>query len=106
MEQLRKHKDECHTFNKGLDDHSFPVQIERSKEAGNSFGLKLGLYTESSQNDIKIYIHNQSRNFNLKKEITVSHGLQKNVIMSRVFNYKLAAPYSNCKKQIVINRKG
>ena len=99
---IRVKNKKCYTFNGGRSKLMDSIDILRSKQAGFTFGLKLGLSRKDANKDITIYIHNQSRYLNLKKEITISHGMQKDIAVDRIFQTYLNAPYSKCKKEVII----
>ena len=71
------------------------VPVLHSKEPGETYGLRLHLHTDSG---IDVYINNRSTKPNINQNIIVSTGMRTNLIVKRIFELDLKAPYSDCKE--------
>ncbi len=108
---LIKISSETFEFNTGLSVDGADVGIFHSKETGEYSGLKLkitALNTTSDSylgnNDIQIYINNQSvEHSNLF--VSVSPGMRTNLAIRRVFEKHLSSPFSNCRRHVVLSDK-
>ncbi len=92
--------DECpKDFNRGLNQSYYPIETHNSSIPGVSNGLRLTVLPRSDTKQFKIYIYNQSADFDLNQALFVNPNMQIYIVMSKVLNSKLSSPYSDCKKE-------
>jgi len=103
--QLKLRNSNCFDFNTGLNESLYPVDILKSTVPGRSNGLSLQLNHGIQGVQIEIYIFNQSTNLDENKAIYVSEGMEVNIVLNRLFSYKLSSPHSYCKKEYVFEPK-
>ena len=90
-------KNGCLKFNSDENGTDFEVPVLKSDTPGVISGLKLRLEKDATQMYIELFINNQSLDTQFDKAIRVSHSMETNLVISRVFYQKLGYPYSNCK---------
>ena len=101
-----KHKNtDCWTFNNGLNSSYYPIDVLTSKEPGYRNGLRLYLWNNNEDYQTDLYIHNHSSNIDTKKAIRVNKNLETSLILNRVYEKKLPAPYSDCQKEFSFESK-
>jgi len=94
-ESLKSRKSNCEIFNTNKDEYFNPIDVLNSQIPGINHGLRLVLFPKQGT-QISIFIHNQSTVLDLNKKISVSKGMEFNLVVKRVFSSKLSSPFSNC----------
>ena len=91
----------CIEFNRDLSN------IKQTITEGSYFGLSLIIRLDSNQTffnlnpnlsgvGLKLFIHNKTFDKMLSEEINLGIGKEINVAISRIYNYKIAWPFSEC----------
>jgi hypothetical protein len=91
----------CMEFNRNL------LNIKQTITEGSYFGLSLIIRLDSNQTflnvnpnlsgvGLKLFIHNKTFDKMLTEEINLGTGKEINVAISRIYNYKIAQPFSEC----------
>lgn len=97
----------CYTYNnqKSLFNN---LSFKEINKGGINHGLQLELYVGdtnatkyTSRSGIQLTIHNQSLLPDSDDGLYISTGFETNVLIDRLFMYKLDSPYSSCIKNIV-----
>ncbi len=103
---LKYRNDVCpKEFNRGLNQSFYPIETLSSTIPGVSNGLRLTVLPRSDTKQFKIYIYNQSADFDLNQALFVNPNMQIYIVMSKVLNSKLSSPYSDCKKEYLFEPK-
>ena len=97
--------DNCYHFNSIAGNRS--IQVKNISIPGSQGGLKmeifLGLpekvYQMVSTSGLRVIVHNNSVLPSSQEGIDITPGLETNIEVTRVFDYKLPKPFNNCIKE-------
>jgi len=102
--RLAQRSSGCYVFNRGINKSYYPIEIFKSAIPGRNNGLILYLYPKY-ESQIELHLNNHSTDYDSKKAIYVSKGMEVNIILKRVLSSKLSSPYNNCKKDYIFEPK-